>query len=221
MFVYSDVGERSVDTLVDKPETMGRPEFGERLKSLRKAKGWTLEQFGQRSGVAFSTISKAERGLIALTYDNIFKLSVALGMEMSELLAPNAPFEDRDTITVDCPETAQTIENDYYVMKMLCSSRATRRMMPVLATIKAHSISQFSEFISHPGEEFVYVLDGELTLQIEGRTPRILSLGECVYFDSGLGHAYLSTGDRDARLLVVCWHPTFSELHVGLDARLM
>lgn len=210
-----------MDSLVDKPETMGRSEFGERLKSHRKAKGWTLEQFGQKSGVAFSTISKAERGLIALTYDNIFKLSVALGMEMSELLAPNAPFEDRESVTVDCSDTAQTIENEYYVMKMLCSARATRRMMPVLAEIKAHSISQFSEFISHPGEEFVYVLDGELTLQIEGHAPRVLRPGECVYFDSGLGHAYLSTGDNDARLLVVCWHPTFSELHAGLDARLM
>jgi len=199
-----------------------RIEFGERIRSLRRERNWTLEQLGQRSNIAFSTISKAERGLISLTYDNILKLAFAFDMDMSELLASKPQSDVSETVTVERKGTAQRIENDYYVMNMLCSSRSKKQMMPVFASIKAHSISEFSKFISHPGEEFVYVLEGQLTFQVEGQDPRVLEPGDSVYFDSGLGHAYLSTGDCDARLLVVCWHPTSHEIEdAGLRHRLM
>ncbi len=97
-------------------------------------------------------------------------------------------------------EGTHVFENPYYVMNKLCSARKNKRMMPVLATMKAHSVQEFSRFISHPGEEFVYVLEGQLTFQIEGHEPRVLEPGDSVYFDSGLGHAYLSTGELDAKL---------------------
>ena len=182
-------------------------QFGERIKSLRRERGWTLAQTSQRSGLALSTISKAERGIISLTYDNILKLAFAFDMGMSELLADSAENGISQVVTVERKGQAQKIENDYYVMNMLCSARARKRMTPVFATIKAHSVEEFSSFIRHPGEEFVYVLEGQLTFQIENQEPRVLESGDSIYFDSGLGHAYLSTGTAEARLLVVCWHP--------------
>jgi len=188
-----------------------RVSFGERVRALRKAAGWTLAQLGERSGLALSTISKAERGIIALTYDSILRLAYAFDMEMSELLSDTPQAGRSEAVTVERKGHAQKVENDYYIMNMLCSSRTHKRMMPVLATIKAHSVEEFSRFISHPGEEFVYVLEGQLTFQIEGQKPRVLEPGDSVYFDSGLGHAYLSTGVKDARLIVVCWHPLPSD----------
>ena len=108
-------------------------------------------------------------------------------------------------------------------MNMLCSARRRKHMMPVFATIKAHSVEEFSKFIKHPGEEFVYVLEGQLTFQIENQEPRLLEPGDSVYFDSGLGHAYLSAGETETRLIVVCWHPTPSEAEFRsqVEARLM
>lgn len=199
-----------------------RIEFGERIRSLRKSNNWTLEELGQRSNIGFSTISKAERGLISLTYDNILKLAFAFGMDMSELLVRGSRQGVSEPVVVDRSGEAQRIENDYYVMNMLCSSRSRKQMMPVFATIKAHSISEFSKFISHPGEEFVYVIEGQLTFQVDGQELRVLEPGDSVYFDSHLGHAYISTGERDAKLLVVCWHPTSHEIEdAGLRNRMM
>jgi transcriptional regulator with XRE-family HTH domain len=178
---------------------------------LRKARHWTLKEVGDRSGLAFSTISKAERGIISLTYDNILKIAFAFEMGMSELLSEASGSEVSDVVTVERRGTAQILENPYYVMNMLCSARKKKRMMPVLATIKAQSVQEFSRFINHPGEEFVYVVEGQLTFQIEGHEPRVLEPGDSVYFDSGLGHAYLSTGAVEAKLIVVCWHPQGSD----------
>ena len=189
-----------------------RLSFGERVRSMRKNAGWTLAQLSDRSGLALSTISKAERGLIALTYDSILRLAYAFDMEMSELLTDRPlSAEASQLVTVEGKGKAQTVENDYYIMNMLCSARTRKRMMPVLATIKAHSVEEFARFISHPGEEFVYVLEGQLTFQIEGQDARVLEPGDSVYFDSGQGHAYISTGPTEARLIVVCWHPLPSE----------
>ncbi len=187
-----------------------RQTFGERVRALRKAAGWTLAQLGERSGLALSTISKAERGIIALTYDSILRLAYAFNMEMSELLAGDKG-DVSEVVTVERKGQAQKVENAYYVMNMLCSHRTHKRMMPVLATIKANRVEQFSHFINHPGEEFVYVLEGQLTFQIEGQSARVLEPGDSVYFDSGLGHAYLSTGNIEAKLIVVCWHPLPSD----------
>lgn len=195
--------------------------FGERIKTLRRERGWTLAQTSQRSGLALSTISKAERGIISLTYDNILKLAFAFDMGMSELLADSTENEISQVVTVERKGQAQKIENDYYVMNMLCSARARKRMTPVFATIKAHSVEEFSNFIRHPGEEFVYVLEGQLTFQIENQEPRVLEPGDSIYFDSGLGHAYLSTGAREARLLVVCWHPLPADSETASETKLV
>lgn len=197
----------------DVPRTMaqnGRLGFGGRLRELRRSRGWTLQELGERSGVSFSTISKAERGIIAPSYDTILKLAFAFEMDMSELLAEEEN-SISDIVTLERRGAAQTIETRHYVLDMLCSSRARKRMVPVLARIKAHSLREFASFIRHPGEEFVFVLSGQLTFQIEGQPPRILERGDCVYFDSRLGHAYLSTGAEETELLVTCWHPSSTD----------
>lgn len=191
-----------------------RMAFGHKLRRLRKDRDWTLAEIGRRSGLALSTISKAERGIISLTYDNILKLAFAFDMGMSELLTGSADNNISQIVTIERGGQAQIIENDYYFMNMLCSARAHKRMMPVLATIKAHSVEEFKRFIKHPGEEFVYVLEGQLTFQIAGRQPRVLEPGDSLYFDSGLGHAYLSTGAEATRLIVVCWHPLPTKVRV-------
>jgi transcriptional regulator with XRE-family HTH domain len=201
-----------VETSAPASPQLERIGFGERIKALRKSRDWTLANLSERCGLSLSTISKAERGIISLTYDNILKLAYGFDIEMSELLSESENAGISQIVTVERKNKAQRIENEYYVMNMLCSARTKKRMMPVFATIKAHSVQEFARFIKHPGEEFVYVLEGQLTFQIDGQPPRVLEPGDSIYFDSALGHAYVSSGDVDARLIVVCWHPLPNDL---------
>ena len=206
------------------PVDLPRPErlnFGEKVRRLRKARGWTLEMLGKKSGISISTISKAERGVIAMTYDNILKLAFAFELQLSELLSESDIDYTPGIVTIERRGCHKTIENKYYILSMLCSHRAKKRMIPVYAIIKAHSVKEFAAFITHPGEEFVYVLQGQLTFQFEGKVAEFLEEGDCLYFDSGQGHAYMSTGAIEARLLVVCWHPPFSEIEdAGVQSRM-
>ncbi len=58
--------------------------------------------------------------------------------------------------------------------------------------------------VSHPGEEFLMVIEGTLIVQLEGREDVTLNAGDAMYFDSGRGHLYAAAGDAPARILVVC-----------------
>ena len=58
--------------------------------------------------------------------------------------------------------------------------------------------------IRHEGQEFVYVLGGSLKLAFEDGRSFALKAGDSLYFDSSVGHLYLSTGRGDAQAVVCC-----------------
>jgi transcriptional regulator with XRE-family HTH domain len=67
--------------------TLDRETFGRRLRSARKRFGWTLAEAAERSGVSITTISRAERGQLALSYEKFSALGRALRMDMGALFA--------------------------------------------------------------------------------------------------------------------------------------
>ena len=70
--------------------------FGERLRAERRARGWPIERLAAASGVSRAMISKIERGESSPTAVVLGKLSAALELSVSELLAPGRPGASRD-----------------------------------------------------------------------------------------------------------------------------
>jgi transcriptional regulator with XRE-family HTH domain len=60
--------------------------FGKRLRELREAKDWTLEQLAERAGMNELQVGHIERGASDVKLSTIVKLSRALGVTASELL---------------------------------------------------------------------------------------------------------------------------------------
>ncbi len=77
-------------------------------------------------------------------------------------------------------------------------------MVPMRAHIRARAVSDFPEYIRHSGEEFVFVLGGKLELRFESGKSFRLMPGDSLYFDSSVGHVYLSLSQDDADVLVCC-----------------
>lgn len=182
-------------------------ELGERVRQTRLARGWTLKDLASRTGLAISTISKMERGEISLTYDRFMRLAQGLGMDVGELFDADAEGFTRGSVTFTRKGSAPRHQSVTYDYDMLAADLSGKHMVPMLGRIKAHSFGAFEDFISHPGEEFFYVLEGQVSVHIKGREPVLLGAGDSVYFDSGLGHAYVSAGADDAVILAVCWKP--------------
>ena len=187
------------------PAQLNHQEVGARIREARKARGLTLQELSERSGVALSTISKAERGDIALTYEKFAGLAQALGLEFEQLLGRRRTPDAGPLQPTFTPSGGQVIyDTPNYEYGMLADALTGKRMLPMRAHIRARSVDDFPDYIRHPGEEFVFVLDGEIELRFENGEAFRLAPGDSLYFDSAVGHVYLSVSEAPAEILACC-----------------
>ena len=103
---------------------------------------------------------------------------------------------------VDRAIRVNTRNYDYYY---LCPELRRKRMIPVLTRVRARSVAEFGELLHHPGEEFIYVVEGRVEIHTEFYDPVVLEAGESIYIDSNMGHAYVAAeGCSEATVLGVC-----------------
>ncbi len=184
------------------------PTLGTVMKSIRSRNGWTLKEMSAKSGIPVSTLSKVEHDRLTLSYDKLQQLSQRLSIRMSDLFAEdegdNAPRVTgrRSVGTID---QAVRVTTDNYDYHYLCTDLRQKRMIPIITRIRAHSASEFGELVRHQGEEFIYVLEGEIEIHTEFYDPVALKTGQGIYLDSSMGHAYVvADGFDEALVLGVC-----------------
>jgi transcriptional regulator with XRE-family HTH domain len=185
-----------------------RPTLGRLLRDLRASHGWTLKEMSERTKIAVSTLSKVEHDRLSLTYDKLLQVSEGLKIPLSELFAdPAAKGADaavtaRRSIGYLNDAVRVTTRNyDYYYM---CPELRRKRMIPVIGRIRARSLAEFGELVRHSGEEYIYVLEGAIAVHTSFYDPVILRVGESIYVDSTMGHAYIAEKCEEATVLAVC-----------------
>ncbi|MBS0583417.1 MAG: helix-turn-helix transcriptional regulator [Proteobacteria bacterium] len=180
------------------------PTLGSVLRSLRTRHGWTLKEMSERVDIPVSTLSKVEHDRLTLTYDKLQQLSQRLDMRMADLFSdPDAAAEPvvtarRSLGFVDDAVRVTTKNYDYYY---LCTELRRKRMIPVVGYVRAKSVHEFGELVRHPGEEYVYVLEGAIKVHTEFYDPVVLRAGESIYIDSSMGHAYVVEECDEAMIL--------------------
>ncbi|WP_120218241.1 MULTISPECIES: helix-turn-helix domain-containing protein [unclassified Sphingopyxis] len=184
------------------------PTLGTVMKSIRSRNGWTLKEMSAKSGIPVSTLSKVEHDRLTLSYDKLQQLSQRLSIRMSDLFAEDegdsAPRVTgrRSVGTID---QAVRVTTDNYDYHYLCTDLRQKRMIPIITRIRAHSAREFGELVRHQGEEFIYVLEGEIEIHTEFYDPVTLKTGQGIYLDSSMGHAYVvADGFDEALVLGVC-----------------
>jgi len=184
--------------------TLDRATFGRRLRIARKQFGWTLAQLAELSGVSITTISRAERGQLALSYEKFSALGRALHMDIGSMFSEAGvkakPFAG--------PVLTRNGEGVVYrglsfSYEFLGTTAVGKQMCPILGTVHARSISGPEDFARHPGEEFVYVLSGSIEVHFETGQVERLVRGDSFYFDSQIGHAYVSISRQLAKVIGV------------------
>jgi quercetin dioxygenase-like cupin family protein len=77
-------------------------------------------------------------------------------------------------------------------------------MSPILGTVHARRINGPEDYARHPGEEFIYILSGAIEVHFEDGRMVKLARGDSLYFDSRIGHAYVSVSRQPAKLIGAC-----------------
>lgn len=197
---------KSAAPIADK--TAGKPTLGRVLRSLRTRNDWTLKEMSERTGIPLSTLAKVEHDRLTLSYDKLLQLSERLKIRMSDLFAetgeaPQQAITARRSIgDLDRAVRVNTRNYDYYY---LCAELRRKRMIPILMRIRAQSVEEFGELVRHCGEEYIFVLEGRVEVHTEFYDPIVLDVGESIYIDSNMGHAYVAAeGCEEATVLAVC-----------------
>ena len=189
----------------DAPEA-DRARLGQRLRSYRKARKFTLKELSARSGVPLSTLSKMELGQSSVGYEKVAAVARALALDINQLFDTRAPAPAdlaAPTVVWSSVAAAPVYSSGNYEYRALATEFPGKRMTPMHGRILARERSQFPDFIRHAGQEFVTVLSGRVRLEFETGESIELGRNESAYFDSGVGHIYLSLGRTEAQMLVV------------------
>src|SRR6202142_785740 len=184
-----------------------RSTLGSLLRSLRARNKWTLKEMSERTDIPVSTLSKVEHDRLTLSYDKLVQLSQRLEIRVSELFAD--PSETEPAVTarrsIGLTEDAVRVNTKNYDYYYLCPELRRKRMIPILTRIRAKSAEEFGELVRHSGEEYIYVLKGAIKVLSEFYDPVNLGVGESIYLDSNMGHAYVTAeGCEEATVLGMC-----------------
>lgn len=186
---------------------LDRAVVGQRLRQVRKARQLTLKQLSEASGVPVSTLSKMELAQVSVSYEKLAAAARALNVDIAQLLRASGTVTTPVpvTVVVDSLPAAAGYSTGTYDYHPIAGDFPERRMTPAYARIIARERGQFDDFIRHPGQEFALVLSGRVRIEFE--TGEAVSIGpqETAYFDSQVGHIYLSESDDggDAHVMVV------------------
>jgi quercetin dioxygenase-like cupin family protein len=99
-------------------------------------------------------------------------------------------------------DNADTFDLNFYP---LAGDKSGRHMEPFLIDVKPGKDKEIS-LSSHEGEEFIYVLSGEIEISY-GTEVFIISEGDSIYYDSIIGHHVHTATEKPARILAVVYAP--------------
>jgi transcriptional regulator with XRE-family HTH domain len=170
--------------------------LGERLFALRSARGWTLEELAERSGLSKPFLSRLESGSRQPSIAAILTLARVFGVPMGSLF--ETEHTDESCIVVRGKDVA--IRQGDGVSYAPMSSDSRFNLQPIRLLIS--SSRSGAERYQHEGEEWVYVLSGRLRLSL-GEKQHIIDAGDAAHFDSRLPHRLDALDGKDAIIVLV------------------
>lgn len=186
-----------------KAETAPPVDLGARVRELRKARNWTLEQAANQAGLARSTLSKIENGQMSPTYDALKKLAVGLEISVPQLFTPPSAGQINGRMAVTKSGEGTSKATTTYEHDLLADTLRKKQMLPYRARIRARKMEEFDGWVRHDGEEFLYVLTGVIRLYTEFYEPVEMRRGDSAYYDASMGHNVVSLSEDDATVLWV------------------
>ena len=139
---------------------------GERLRRLRKERGWKLEDLAERTNLSRAYLSRLENGERQPSLTALFHVAQAYGMVFSSLFEPEADIESG--VIVRAAETPMRRGNRLSYASLSRGSWAFN-LHPIRIVLPAER--EEGEVYQHEGEQWLYVVSGRLGLEIGDEQP--------------------------------------------------
>lgn len=174
--------------------------LGERIRALRKRRRLPLAELASATGRSIGYLSQIERGLSSPTVRELALLAGVLGVDFVELLAEPRDAGGDSPVRVREDETLIPFRGEGVVKRVLAPQNEGSIAFYVMHVAPGGTSGDAP--YSHDGEEAGYVLRGEVSLTVDGRT-FLLRPGDSFRFMSHRPHQFSNAGRREAQVLWV------------------
>jgi transcriptional regulator with XRE-family HTH domain len=170
--------------------------LGERIRAMRSKLGMELETLAEKAGFTPEYLGQIEEGKTPPPVGALIRISRALAVDTSALLAEGQKKERRQSYRK---------RTEAYSYACLTPNAEDKHLWAYLVTLEPKKVHDKVEY-RHEGEEFVYVLEGRVGLQI-GDEEKTLKKGATLHFNSALPHTLKNLSSKESKLLVVVYTP--------------
>jgi transcriptional regulator with XRE-family HTH domain len=170
--------------------------IGKKLNTLRKRMGLTLQQVSDSSGLSSAFLSQVEREQTSLSVSSLASIARALQVSPSFFFPPP---QGNGLVVRGYDRHPFRMDDADVIYARLSGSYEGRSLEPLVATYPPGYLSELS---SHQGEEFYYVLDGQLVVTL-GDEEHALNGNDSMQFSSMNPHRLANRGETPAQVIAV------------------
>ncbi len=184
--------------------------IGGKIRQVRKSKKMSVEELAKASGNSVELIESLEEGAYIPSMSPLFKITRALGVRLGTLLddmPQTGPFvvkSGQSDEIIHFTGSISNLEESTLELSSLAYGKGDRHMEPFIVDLHPKNAHNY-ELSSHEGEEFIYVMGGEIEL-LYGQERYVLSTGDSIYYDSVIPHD-LHAYKKEAKILAVVYAP--------------
>ncbi len=173
-------------------------ELGAKLALARAERGWSLAVLAARAGVSAGTIHKIEKSGMTPTIASLMKIAAALGRSVSWFVGEDEPDRGRIVVRADDRAGLHTYKAGL-TLENVSGRYGPFRLAGAAAAVEPRATSGLQP-MRHPGEELVFVLEGELRFTVDGEVVD-LAVGDSIHFRTDRPHSWENPTDESARAL--------------------
>ena len=178
---------------------------GDRIRRIREEWGLSIKDLSSRTGIDVAALKHMESGETVPALGQLVRLGRALDMKMGYLISPGID----KTMTVVHRDERRPVSRYGetksmlfgYSYESLAPEKSDRAMEPFMVTLVP---TETEELSTHAGQEFLYVLEGEIKVQVGDRAD-FLKPGDATYYDSIEPHCVRCVGTSPAQILAVLY----------------
>lgn len=175
--------------------------LGEKIKSLRQECNLTQNELADRCELTKGYISQIENELTSPSIATLMDILAALGTTLKDFFSEDE--EERLVFTED--DFIEKVEDDQTI-NWLIPNAQKNMMEPIRIQLKPGACT--NEDVPHEGEEFGYVLSGQIVLHVGSRKIPCKK-GNSFYYTADKAHSISNNGKTDAVFIWVSTPPTF------------
>jgi transcriptional regulator with XRE-family HTH domain len=181
--------------------------IGSLIRKLRQSRGLSLRELGELTGLSTGFLSLVERSRSSLTLTSLSAVAKGLGVDMGYFF-PRSQGDNQDHplphVTRARGKVPVSVESSERTYRMLSGRSRDKVLDPLLVTV--HPTETREDMYTHEGEEFCYVLNGELIYIVNGIEYR-LRPGDTIHVKSTVPHAIHNDTDEPVEAIWVLSPP--------------